>query len=196
MTPQLVRRDVLLHNPGSAGIPDEQLHFPFLFESDHGAWYLTYREGPHLERQFGPGNRVQCVQSLDHGKNWIPWMGLTPEPWLYQFFPSRVDASTLLFCRTGLSDTRMNTDGTMNADAVVFRSADGGAIWRREICSLTRLPFLAGEHLITLWGPVISHPAGGLLWGIMSRENRSISGVVQSMDHGHSWTYLLSLIHI
>ena len=32
-TIELVRRDVLLSNPGVYGIPDEQLHFPFLYES-------------------------------------------------------------------------------------------------------------------------------------------------------------------
>ena len=47
-TIELVRRDVLLSNPGLYGIPDEQLHFPFLYESDNGNWYMTYREGPTL----------------------------------------------------------------------------------------------------------------------------------------------------
>ena len=40
-TIELVRRDVLLSNPGLHGIPDEQLHYPFLYESDNGNWYMT-----------------------------------------------------------------------------------------------------------------------------------------------------------
>ena len=79
---ELVRRDVLLGNPGRYGIADEQLHFPYLYESARGHWYMTYREGPHLEKRFGPGNRVQCVQSRDGGRSWLPWMGLAPEQWL------------------------------------------------------------------------------------------------------------------
>ena len=79
-TIKLVRRDVLLSNPGLYGIPDEQLHFPFLYESDNGNWYMTYREGPHFESKFGSGNRVQCVQSRDRGRTWLPWMGMHVEP--------------------------------------------------------------------------------------------------------------------
>ena len=53
---ELARRDVLLTNSGRYAIPDEQLHFPYLYESENGNWYMTYREGPHLEAKFGPGN--------------------------------------------------------------------------------------------------------------------------------------------
>jgi hypothetical protein len=31
-------------------------HFPYLYESAGGNWYLTYREGPHLDRLSRPGN--------------------------------------------------------------------------------------------------------------------------------------------
>lgn len=62
-TIELVRRDVLLSNSGLYGIPDEQLHFPSLYKSENGNWYMTYREGPHLESRFGVvhqegGNRI------------------------------------------------------------------------------------------------------------------------------------------
>ena len=48
---RLVARDILISNPGTYGIPDEQLHYPWLYESTNGIWYLTYREGPHHEAQ-------------------------------------------------------------------------------------------------------------------------------------------------
>ena len=63
-TIELVNRDVLLSNPGVYGIPDEQLHFPFLYESDNGNWYMTYREGPHLESRSVPAI-VSVRQSRD-----------------------------------------------------------------------------------------------------------------------------------
>ena len=91
-----VKRDVLISNRGKYKVPDEQLHFPWLFESPNGNWYLTYREGPHNEAQWrSAGNRVQCVQSRDQGKTWIPWMGMRAQPWMYQFFVTRLKNGTL-----------------------------------------------------------------------------------------------------
>ena len=82
---EVIRRDVLISNPGTYKIPDEQLHYPYLYESASGRGYMTYREGPHREARWGPGNRERCVQSGDRGKTWLPWMGMRLEL-LYQFF--------------------------------------------------------------------------------------------------------------
>ena len=189
----VLRRDTLISNPGSAGAPEEQLHFPFLFEAESGIWYMTHREGPHLEDRFGPGNRVQCVQSRDRGASWIPWMGLRPEPWLYQFFPSPVDEHTLQFCRTGIHLLRRSSNDALEATGTIFLSTDGGATWRRESCEVSGLPFAAGDHLVTLWGPVQKSADGALLWAVMSREESSIAGVVRSADGGRRWDYLSTI---
>ena len=100
-TIELIRRDVLLSNSGLYGIPDEQLHFPFLYESDNGNWYMTYREGPHLESRFGPGNRVQCVQSRGRGRTWLPWMRMLVEPLLRQFFVTCLKDGSLISSAAG-----------------------------------------------------------------------------------------------
>ena len=61
-TVELGRRDVLLSNSGLYGIPDEQLHFPYLYESDNGSWYMTCREVPHLESTFGMRDKPPLQQ--------------------------------------------------------------------------------------------------------------------------------------
>ncbi len=70
-TIELVRRDVLLSNSGLYGIPDEQLHFPFLYKSKNGNWYMTYREGPHLESRFGVVYQEGTFDAYQEGGNRI-----------------------------------------------------------------------------------------------------------------------------
>ena len=189
----IVRRDSLLSNPGRYGVPDEQLHYPYLYESAGGAWYMTYREGPHLESLFGPGNRVQCIQSRDRGKSWLPWMGLTPEPWLYQFFITRLKDGSLITYRCRMEQLRSCADGTTEGTAIILRSTDDGATWTRHTASVTNLPYTPGRHLVTLWGHAIEMPDGRLVSGIISREKGSLAGVAESTDGGDTWKYLASV---
>ena len=129
---KLARRDVLLSNPGVYGIPDEQLHFPFLYESENGNWYMTYREGPHLESRFGPGNRVQCVQSRDGGHTWLPWMGMLVEPFLRQFFVTPLNDGSLISYRCRMAKFHQSSSTTLEGTAIILRSQDEGATWTRH----------------------------------------------------------------
>ncbi|MBO51530.1 MAG: hypothetical protein CMJ69_12190 [Planctomycetaceae bacterium] len=200
----VANRDILVSNPGKFRVPDEQLHFPWLFESPNGAWYLTYREGPHNEAQWkSAGNRVQCVQSFDRGKTWIPWMGMRAEPWMYQFFVTRLNNGTLVSyrCRmTGLRQegTADRPDGTTTGTAIILTSKNDGATWQRRHVPVTNMPFSTHAHLVTLWGRAIELPDGRWLWGIISRERNpadSKIGVVESVDGGKSFRFVTSLCH-
>ena len=189
-TIELVRRDVLLSNSGRYGIPDEQLHFPYLYESGNGSWYMTYREGPHFESTFGPGNRVQCIQSRDRGRTWLPWMGLEVEPFLRQFFVTRLQDGDLISYRCQMATLHQSSNGILEATAIILRSQDEGATWTRHDVSVNNLPFSLDSQLISLWGHVVEMPDGRLLWPAYSREGNTISGVVQSTDGGHSFEWL------
>ena len=186
---KLVRRDVLLSNPGRYGIPDEQLHFPFLYESDNGNWYMTYREGPHLE-SFGPGNRVQCVQSRDRGRTWLPWMGMLVEPLLRQFFVTRLKDGGLISYRCRMAKLHQSSSTTLEGTTIILRSQDEGATWSRHYAPVSNLPFSLGSQLISLWGHVVEMPDGRLLWPVYSREGNTISGIAQSIDGGGSFEWL------
>lgn len=202
---QTVKRDVLISNSGKYRIPDEQLHFPYLFESTNGIWYLTYREGAPIESLWrSVGNRVQCVQSRDGGKTWLPWMGMKAEPWMYQFFVTRLKDGTLISyrCRmTGvhqIADANGRPDGTTSGTAIVLLSKDEGATWTRRFVPVSNMPFSENAHLITLWGRAIQMPDGRLLWAIISREPRrcdSVVGVVESTDGGRSFRFVSALCH-
>ena len=186
---KVVRRVILLSNPGRYGVPDEQLHLPFLWESANGIWYMTYREGPDAV----PGHRVQCVQSRDQGNSWIPWMGLEAQPWLYQFFVNEMADGSLLFYRTKMAELHPGADGTSEATAILFRSLDRGATWQPETTCVTGLPYRDASPLVTLWGHIVKMPADRLLWGVITREGNSLAGVVESTDGGRSWRFLASL---
>ena len=192
-TIELIRRDILLSNSGLYGIPDEQLHFPYLYESDNGNWYMTYREGPHFESTFGPGNRVQCIQSRDRGRTWLPWMGLEVEPFLRQFFVTRLKDGSLISYRCGMSSLHDSSNGTLEATAIILRSHDEGATWTRHEVPVNNLPFSLDSQLISLWGHVVEMPDGCLLWPVYSREGNTISGVVQSTDGGGSFDWLANV---
>ena len=187
---KLVRRDVLLSNSGAYGIPDEQLHFPFLYESDNGNWYMTYREGPHLESSFGPGNRVQCIQSRDRGRTWLPWMGMLVEPLLRQFFVTRLKDGGLISYRCRMAKLHQSSSSTLEGTTIILRSQDEGATWTRHYAPVSNLPFSLGSQLISLWGHAIEIPDGQLLWAVYSREGNTISGIVQSIDGGDSFEWL------
>ena len=201
---QIVTRDLLISNPGKYGIPEEQLHFPYLFESTNGIWYLTYREGPHFETPTVAGNRVQCVQSRDRGKNWLPWMGMKAEPWMYQFFVTRLEDGTLISYRCRVTDVHKVVpangppDGTTAGTAIILMSKDEGATWTRRFVPVSNMPCSEDSHLITLWGRAIQMPDGRLLWAIISREQReseSVVGVVESTDGAKSFRFVSALCH-
>ena len=201
---QIVQRDLLISNPGEYQIPDEQLHFPYLFESPNGIWYLTYREGPHYETPTSRGNRVQCVQSRDRGKTWLPWMGMKAEPWMYQFFVTRLEDDTLISYRCRMAGVHQVVnasglpDGTTAGTAIILESSDNGAFWTRRFVPVTNMPCSDDSHLITLWGRAIQMPDGRLLWGIISREKQpteSVVGVAESTDGGKSFRFVSTLCH-
>ncbi len=190
---ELVRRNVLLSNPGTYGIPDEQLHFPYLYESNNGTWYMTYREGPHLEDKFGPGNRVQCVQSRDKGASWLPWMGLLAEPWMYQLFVTRLIGGSLISYRCKMTELHQRADSAVDGTMIILRSHDQGSTWTRHEAPVSNMPFSLGDQLVSLWGHAIEMPDRRLLWACYSREGNSESGVVQSTDGGQSFAWLANL---
>ena len=187
---ELVRRDVLLGNPGRYGIADEQLHFPYLYESARGHWYMTYREGPHLEKRFGPGNRVQCVQSRDGGRSWLPWMGLAPEQWLYQLFITCLRDGSLISYRCRMEQLQRQPDGRLEGVSIMLRSRDEGHTWSRSEARVENMPFTLGAQLVSLWGHAIELPDGDLLWACYSREGHSISGLVRSKDGAQSFQWV------
>ena len=199
---EVVRRDVLISNPGTYKIPDEQLHYPYLYESTNGRWYLTYREGPHREAQWGPGNREQCVQSGDRGKTWLPWMGMRPEL-LYQFFVTRLRDGSLVSYRHKMTGLARSEDGTIQGTQFILRSKDEGAAWSRHLVPVTNLPFTLGSVLVSFWGPALEMPDGRLLWPVYSREGGtrypygvalgSILGITESTDGGSSFRWIASM---
>ena len=140
-TIELVRRDVLLSNSGRYAIPDEQLHFPFLYESENGNWYMAYREEPHMEKRFGPGNQVQCVQSRDRRATWLPWMGMLAEPLMRQLFVTRLNNGSLISYRCRMSELHWSVNGTLEGTTIILRSQDEGATWTRHDAPVSKLPF-------------------------------------------------------
>ncbi len=202
---EVAERDVLISNPGTHGIPDEQLHFPHLYESTNGNWYMMYCEGPHHEGLFNsPGNRVQCVQSMDRGKTWLPWMGLRAQTFMYHLFTARLADGSLISCRTRMTglhergDERKPADGTVDGTAILLRSDDEGATWSRRHVPVLNMPCSDDAHLITLWGPAIEMSDGRLVWCIISRERtqrNSLAAVVESTDGGGSFRFLAALCH-
>ena len=192
-TIELVRQDVLLSNPGRYAIPDEQLHFPFLYESENGNWYMTYREGPHLEKRFGPGNRVQCIQSRDRGLTWLPWMGMLAEPLMRQLFVTRLNDGSLISYRCRMTELHRSANGTLEGTTIILRSQDEGATWTRHDSPVSNLPFSLESLLVSLWGHALEMPDGQLLWPTYSREGNTISGLVQSTDGGHSFVWFANL---
>lgn len=189
MTIEALRSDILISNDGRHGLPDEQLHFPWLYESPNGTWYMTYREGPHLAR-FGPGNRVQCVQSRDEGATWFPWMGLEAEPLMRQLFVTQIQDIGLITYRCSMVDSQRQTNGSLRATSIMLRSGDRGATWTRYDAPVSNLPFALDDHLMSLWGPAVELLDGSLLWACYSREGNSISGVVRSTDGAQSFAWL------
>ena len=192
-TIELVRRDVLLSNPGRHAIPDEQLHFPFLYESENGNWYMAYREEPHMEKRFGPGNQVQCVQSRDRRATWLPWMGMLAEPLMRQLFVTRLNNSSLISYRCRMSELHWSVNGTLEGTTIILRSQDEGATWTRHDAPVSKLPFSLESLLVSPWGHALEMPNERLLWPTYSREGNTISGVVQSTDGGHSFMWFTNL---
>ena len=154
---------------------------------------MTYREGPHLESRFGPGNRVQCVQSRDRGRTWLPWMGMLVELLLRQFFVTCLKDGSLISYRCRMARLRQSSSDTLEATAIILRSQDEGATWTRHDVPVSNLPFSLDSQLISLWGHVVERPDGRLLWPTYSREGNTISGIVQSTDGGHNFEWLANV---
>jgi len=192
-TLELVNRDVLISNQGDS--PADQLHFPWLYESSNGNWYLTYRKGRH---GASDGDLVQTVESSDRGETWKPWEGLTAEPWLFQFFPTRLPDDSLIFYRCRMFDLKAVADGTTEGTSYMYRSTDDGDTWTKYSAPVTGMPgslYTTGDGLKTLWGTGILMADGRLLMGIISRDAGSVAGVAQSTDNGRSFQYLASVCH-
>lgn len=191
-TLELVERRVLMSNNGDT--PDDQLHFPWLYESSNGNWYMTHREGGH---GAPAGDQVQTVKSSDNGKTWGPWPGLPAEPWLRQFFPTRLPDDSLIFYRCMLEDlTAVPGKKITKAISYMYRSTDEGDTWTKYAAPVGGMPgstYKRSANLKTLWGTGIQMANGRLLIGIMSRDGISLVGVAQSTDNGQSFQYLASV---
>jgi len=189
---ELVERTVLISNNGDTTA--DQLHFPWLYESSNGNWYMTYREGGH---SVPDGDQVQTVKSSDQGKTWGPWLGLSAERNLRQFFPTRLSDDSLIFYRCRLEDlTAVAGKKMTDATSYMYRSTDEGDTWTKYAAPVTGMPsstYTTGSGLKTLWGTGIQMSDGRLLIGIMSRDSISLVGVAQSTDNGQSFQYLASV---
>lgn len=193
---RISKRQILLEHE------HEQLHFPYLFQSGAGIWYMTYREGGHMVKG---GDRVHCVKSADEGETWLPWPGLEPEWLLRQFFRKRLQDGSLISYRFSLEDV-VEEEKEAQAKAVILRSFDDGETWERHLAPITGLPFKPG-HLPFLpqgngygglWGPAVEFPDGRLLWGLWAirvpseerRRERYSCLAVESRDQGESFSFL------
>jgi hypothetical protein len=56
------------------------------------------------------------------------------------------------------------------------------------------MPYPAEHVLLSLWGAAIPMPERRLLWGLIHRQaERSVAGIVESLDGGRSFRYLASV---
>ena len=54
---EVVSRDAIYSIDDQVTSPNNQVHFPFMFESADGNWYMTLREGPHVWGPITPACR-------------------------------------------------------------------------------------------------------------------------------------------
>jgi len=185
--------------------PHNQVHFPYLYEAQDGAWYMAHHEGPHHAgtkvfgltwnddlAQFLTDDRPQTVTSTDQGRTWRPWAGM----------PHRERDMRLAFTR--LSDGSLMSylsyfDQTSEVSAILslLYSHDDGATWTRQDVPVTGLQIPTGKHGV-LWGRILEISPESLIapyYGQQQAENqigegRLFTGVIESSDRGKTWRHL------
>ena len=183
----VLRRDVILEHA------TEQLHFPFLYESRDGTWYMTYREGPH--GPFG-GDRVQCALSHDRGRTWEPYPGLRAGTFSLRLFYQALSDGTLLANRY---QSLVDESGKRTME--MLRSGDDGCVWLEHRAPLIDVPAELEGHDVPLsfWGQCVEVEPGSLVQGFYGQHvpesertgRRSfVNGVFESTDMGQSWRFL------
>ena len=189
---RVTRRDVIFQHV------TEQLHFPFLYESGDGTWYMTYREGPH--GPFG-GDRVHCALSRDRGLTWEAYPGLRAGTMKLRLFYRRLSDGTLLANRyTSILDAHRRLYIEM------LRSGDDGCVWLEEKAPLIDLPaeILGSDRedfdsTPNFWGRCVELDPGHLVQGFYAKHvnasrqagaKKYVAGVLVSDDMGRSWRFL------
>jgi hypothetical protein len=186
---KLIEKRTLIQKTGT------QLHFPFLLESSDDHWFMTYREGPHCGPK-GDGDRVQCIQSSDQGKNWEQWPGLEIKPHLRLFWTKLSDGS-LVSHRYHIK--KSDNDSWI---AATLSSGDEGKTWKAIEGPVSDLPFNQDPEIHAMWGHVREGSNGELLCGCYGQTGtveggwghiKFTIGVLTSADRGKSWQYLATI---
>lgn len=191
--------------------PNNQVHFPFMFEAADGNWYMTLREGPHV---WGPDNsglpienaaralytsdRVQTVYSPDQGESWRPWIGLKAEDTWLRFFRTRLADGSMISAGYRFREWEPDPNGGLVVNLTLRQSLDGGATWEKQSREIRGLPFAQPVKTITAvtWGHVLPVDTGRLLLPVYGKPPESIDarwgygmGVLASDDGGSHWRF-------
>ena len=208
---EVVSRDAIYSIDDQVTSPNNQVHFPFMFESADGNWYMTLREGPHV---WGPNNtglplenaarslfasdRVQTVYSPDQGESWRPWAGLKAgDTWL-RFFRTRLPDGSMVSPGYRFREWEPDPEGGIVVNLTLRLSHDEGATWHKQSREIRGMPFAQPVKTITAvtWGHVLPVDSDRLLLAVYGRPPESIDarwgygmGVLASDDGGDNWRF-------
>ncbi|GAB5562385.1 MAG: hypothetical protein SynsKO_40320 [Synoicihabitans sp.] len=208
---EIVSRDAIYSIDDQVTSPNNQVHFPFMFEAADGKWYMTLREGPHV---WGPNNtglpldnesrslfasdRVQTVYSPDQGESWRPWAGLKAEDTWLRFFRTQLPDGSMVSPGYRFREWEPDPDGGIVVSLTLRFSHDGGATWEKQSREIRRMPFAQPVKTITAvtWGHVLPVTSERLLLAVYGRPPESIDarwgygmGVLASDDGGDHWRF-------
>ena len=185
--------------------PHNQVHFPYLYESSHGTWYMAHREGPHyagMKRfgltwndeasQFLTDDRPQTVMSTDRGKTWRPWAGMPHRQRDLRLTITHLSDGSLLTYLSYFDETNSDV-----AQLCLLSSTDDGASWSRQNVPVSGLALADGRHGV-LWGRILEIAPthflatyyGPTRAGSDDGSGRYFNGVIESRDQGRSWHHL------
>lgn len=193
--------------------PNNQVHFPFMFESSDGNWYMTLREGPHVWgpdgkglpvdtaiRAFYASDRVQTVYSPDRGESWRPWKGLKAKDTWLRLFRTRLTDGSMISPNYRFDDWKTDSDGDLVVSLVFRVSRDDGVTWEEQTREVRGLPFAQPGESITgvTWGHIVQVDNERLVLAVYGRPPESIEaglrwgyglGLLASDDGGDTWAF-------
>ena len=183
----------VLHSDCVLEHPVEQLHFPFLYESKDGTWYMTYREGPH---GLTGGDRIHCSLSRDQGVSWEAYPGLCSDSPSLRLFYRELSNGTLL-----ADQYQSKLDESGDPYIEMLRSENDGRNWVKQNASLIGLPTEVRRCGMptSFWGGCVELEPGHLIQGFYGQNNHArlewdtksyVNGVFESRDAGRSWHFL------
>jgi len=202
---KVISRDSIYSIDDRVTSPNNQVHFPFMFESSNGNWYMTLREGPHhwgpegkglprddSERALYTSDRVQTVYSPDQGETWRPWAGLKAHDTWMRLFRTRLSDGSMISPSYHFGDSTTDAGGEPVRKLVFRVSRDDGATWEEQPREVRGLPYAQpNEALITpcTWGAIEQLDNNRLVLAVYGRTQESVDS---GMDRGYSVGLLAS----